>query len=106
MKLQTAGKLSAIALIVALTAAPFAASAGQFRGAGAMQASGAGLNLIDTDGDGIGDTRPVPGTGTGMNATDFTDTDGDGVCDLYVEGSSQLLDGTGGKTAYRGGRSK
>jgi len=104
MKLQTAGKLSAIALIVALTSTPFVVSAGQFRGAGAMQGTGMGVNLIDTDGDGIGDTRPEPGTGTGMNAANFIDSDGDGVCDLYVEGSSQLLDGSGGKVGYRGGR--
>jgi len=110
MKAQKVGKLLAIALVVALASVPFIASAGQFRGAGAMQGLGMGANLIDTDGDGIGDTRPVPGTGTGQNAEDFIDADEDGVCDFYIDGSSQLRDGSGENVGphigqgYRGGR--
>lgn len=67
-----------------------------------MQATGMGINMIDTDNDGIPDSRPVPGTGTGMNTVDFVDVDNDGVCDTYLEGASQLLDGSGAQMANRG----
>lgn len=93
MKLSTAlTKLSAAALVLALTSLPLTAEASsRFRGDGA----GTGLYLVDTDGDGIGDTRPEPGTGMGANAGSFIDADDNGVCDTYEAGGQQLLDGSG-----------
>ncbi|MEA3466329.1 MAG: hypothetical protein U9R29_10060, partial [Thermodesulfobacteriota bacterium] len=83
-------KFAAATLAIALCSLPGVAEASNFRDAG----SGTCLNLIDTDGDGIGDTRPERGTGVGANATHFVDADDNGVCDTYEAGGQQLLDGS------------
>ncbi|MDY0190852.1 MAG: hypothetical protein RBR22_08970 [Desulfuromonas sp.] len=89
---KTTGIKFALALLtIAMCSAPTLSQASQFRGAD----GGTCLNMIDTDGDGIGDTRPERGTGSGTNAANFVDVDNDGVCDTYAAGGQQLLDGSG-----------
>lgn len=93
----TLTKFAVATLAIALFTLPAHVEASQFRGAD----GGTCLNMIDTDGDGIGDTRPEPGTGVGAAASSFVDADADGVCDTYVEGGQQILDGSGSLDATR-----
>ena len=90
MKKTTVIKFATATLAIALFSVPAISPASQFRGAD----GGTCLNMVDTDNDGIGDTRPERGTGAGANATNFVDTDNDGVCDTFAEGA-QALDGSG-----------
>lgn len=90
-KATTLTKFAAATLAITLCSLPAVADASRFRGAD----GGTCLNMIDTDGDGIGDTRPERGTGVGDNATNFVDTDNNGVCDTYEAGGQQLLNGSG-----------
>ena len=87
----TLTKFAVVTLAIALFTLPAHVEASQFRGAD----GGTCLNMIDTDGDGIGDTRPEPGTGVGAAATNFVDADENGLCDTYEAGGQQLLDGSG-----------
>lgn len=87
----TLTKLAVATLTLALFALPAHVEASQFRGAD----GGTCLNMIDTNDDGIGDTRPEPGTGVGAAATNFVDSDDNGLCDTYEAGGQQLLDGSG-----------
>lgn len=87
----TLTKFAVATLAIALFTVPAHVEAAQFRGAD----GGTCLNMIDSDGDGIGDTRPQPGTGVGAAATNFVDADGNGLCDTYEAGGKQMLDGSG-----------
>jgi len=91
MSKTTIFKFALAVLTITLCTVPTFSQASQFRGAD----GGTCLNMIDTDGDGIGDTRPERGTGVGVNASNFVDADNDGVCDTYAAGGQQLLDGSG-----------
>lgn len=92
--------VTGLALAIGVFLTPMSADAGRFRGAG----GGSGAYLVDTNGDGIGDSRPTPGSGTGVNATAFVDANEDGVCDTMAAGGTQLLDGSGAMA--RGARSR
>jgi len=91
MSKTTVIKFALALLTLTLCSVPTFSQASQFRGAD----GGTCLNLVDTDDDGIGDTRPERGTGVGANASNFVDADNDGVCDTFAAGGQQLLDGSG-----------
>lgn len=93
----TLTKFIVATLAIALFTLPAQIEASQFRGAD----GGTCLNMIDTDGDGIGDTRPEPGTGAGVASSNFVDADENGLCDTYEAGGEQMLDGTGSLDATR-----
>jgi len=94
---STVSKFIVATLAIALFTLPAHVEASQFRGAD----GGTCLNMIDTDGDGIGDARPEPGTGAGVASSNFVDADNNGLCDTYEAGGEQMLDGTGSLDATR-----